>query len=115
MTSPLEGLTDEQLRKLLNVGSAFAALQMAADVVERAHFDDDDVEAIGWLPTGAAHAHGGPGDRRRRRHPRGAAGDRRPDPAAHRRGTGVTEKLTGLLQRTGLRRIDPRREPLISC
>jgi hypothetical protein len=52
MTSPLEGLTDEQLRKVLNVGSAFAALQMAADVVERAHFDDDDVEAIGWLPAG---------------------------------------------------------------
>jgi hypothetical protein len=50
MTSPLADLSDDQVRKLLNVGSAFAALQVAADVVEKTAFDDDDVEAIGWLP-----------------------------------------------------------------
>lgn len=50
--SPLAGLDDVTLRKLLNVGSAFAAIQLSADVLERASLDDDDIEAIGWLPIG---------------------------------------------------------------
>jgi hypothetical protein len=51
MTSPLEGLSDDDLRTTLNVGATFAALQVAADVIEKAAFDDDDVTGINWLPT----------------------------------------------------------------
>lgn len=50
MTSPLAALEDEQLKQLLNVGATFAAVQVAADVFEKSAFDDDDVEAINWLP-----------------------------------------------------------------
>lgn len=50
--SPVAGLSDDQLRMLLNVGASFAALQVAADVLEKASFDDEDVTAIGWLPIG---------------------------------------------------------------
>lgn len=50
--SPLADLTDDQVRQLLNVGATFAALQMTADLFEKSCFDDDDVEAIGWLPMG---------------------------------------------------------------
>jgi hypothetical protein len=50
--SPVAGLDDGQIRQLLNVGASFAALQVVADVIEKTAFDDDDVEAIGWLPIG---------------------------------------------------------------
>ena len=43
-------LNTDTLRQLLNIGAAFAALQVAADVIERAAFDDDDVEGIKQLP-----------------------------------------------------------------
>jgi hypothetical protein len=51
VSSPLAGLTEDQLRQVLNVGATFAALQVAADVLEKTAFDDDDVEAINWLPV----------------------------------------------------------------
>lgn len=50
--SPIAELTEDQVRQLLNVGAAFAALQVAADVIERTRFDDEDVQAIDWLPFG---------------------------------------------------------------
>lgn len=52
MTTPIADLDDTVIRQLLNVGASFAALQVAADVIEKTAFDDDDVEAINWLPIG---------------------------------------------------------------
>ena len=52
MTNPLTGLDDDTVKKLLNVGATFAALNVAVDVLEKASFDADDVEAIQWLPIG---------------------------------------------------------------
>lgn len=50
MTNPIVDLDVDQLRKLLNLGAAFAAANIAADVLERAAFDSDDAEALTWLP-----------------------------------------------------------------
>lgn len=50
MTSPISELSDDEIRKILNVGATFAAIQVAIDVLEKAAIDDDDAEAIGWLP-----------------------------------------------------------------
>lgn len=50
MTNPIEGLDGGVVKQLLNVGATFAALQMAADVIEKAQFDVDDVEGMQWLP-----------------------------------------------------------------
>lgn len=52
MTSPIVDIDEDVVRKILNVGAAFAALQVAADVIEKVAFDDDDVQGITWLPIG---------------------------------------------------------------
>jgi len=52
MSNPIAELDDDVIKQLLNVGSTFAAINVAVDVLEKASFDDDDVEAIGWLPIG---------------------------------------------------------------
>lgn len=52
MTNPIAGLSDDVVRTLLNVGASFAALQIAADVIEKTSFDDQDVAGINWLPVG---------------------------------------------------------------
>lgn len=51
MSNPFEALEDGPIRQLLNVGAAFAALQIVADIVEKVEFDEDDAEGITWLPV----------------------------------------------------------------
>lgn len=48
--SPVAELTDDQIRALLNVGASFACMQIAADVLEKGGFAEEEIEAIGWLP-----------------------------------------------------------------
>jgi hypothetical protein len=52
MSSPLDGLTEGQVRQTLNLGASFAVFQILADVIEKLGFDSEDAEAITWLPMG---------------------------------------------------------------